>query len=179
MHESEKWKWSHSLLVTPWTAAHRAPPSMGFSRQESWNGLPFPSPEDLPDQGLNLGLPHCRQTFYHLSHQGSPICIHTYIYMYAYIYLSLIAWGLNCSMQDLHCIMCNLLLQCSDSLVVVHGLSSCGTQAYLLHGCGNLSSLTRNWTHNPCITRCILNHWTTKEVPILLPFYFKYFLILC
>ena len=32
------------LYVTPWTAAHQAPPSMGFSRQEYWNGLPFPSP---------------------------------------------------------------------------------------------------------------------------------------
>ena len=32
------------LLVTPWTAAHQAPPSMGFSRQEYWSGLPFPSP---------------------------------------------------------------------------------------------------------------------------------------
>ena len=32
------------LLVTPWTAAHQAPPSMGFSRQEYWNGLPLPSP---------------------------------------------------------------------------------------------------------------------------------------
>ena len=32
------------LLVTPWTAAYQAPPSMGFSRQEHWNGLPFPSP---------------------------------------------------------------------------------------------------------------------------------------
>ena len=32
------------LLVTPWTAAHQAPPSLGFSRQEHWSGLPFPSP---------------------------------------------------------------------------------------------------------------------------------------
>ena len=32
------------LLATPWTAAHQAPPSMGFSRQEYWSGLPFPSP---------------------------------------------------------------------------------------------------------------------------------------
>ena len=31
-------------LVTPWTAAHQAPPSLGFSRQEHWSGLPFPSP---------------------------------------------------------------------------------------------------------------------------------------
>ena len=34
------------LLATPWTAAHQAPPSMGFSRQEYWSGLPLPSPKD-------------------------------------------------------------------------------------------------------------------------------------
>ena len=45
---------------------------MGFSRQEYWSGLPFPSPGDLPDQGSNPGFPHCRQTLYHLSHQGRP-----------------------------------------------------------------------------------------------------------
>ena len=50
--------------------AYQVPPSMGFSRQENWSGLPFPSP-DLPDPGLNLDLPHCRQTLYRLSHQGS------------------------------------------------------------------------------------------------------------
>ena len=39
-------------LVTPWTVAHRVPLSMGFSRQEYWSGLPFPSPGDLPDPGI-------------------------------------------------------------------------------------------------------------------------------
>ena len=37
------------LFVTPWTVADQAPPSMGFSRQEYWSGVPFPSPGDLPD----------------------------------------------------------------------------------------------------------------------------------
>ena len=37
------------LFVTSWTIAYQASPSMGFSRQEYWNGLPFPSPRDLPD----------------------------------------------------------------------------------------------------------------------------------
>ena len=50
--------------------AYQAPLSMGFSRQEYWSGLPFPSPGQLPTQGLNPGLPHCRQTLHHLSHQG-------------------------------------------------------------------------------------------------------------
>ena len=40
------------LLATPWTVAHQAPPSMGFSRQECWSGLPFPSPGDLPHLGI-------------------------------------------------------------------------------------------------------------------------------
>ena len=39
-------------FVTPWTVACQAPLSMGFSRQESWSGLPFPSPGDLLDPGI-------------------------------------------------------------------------------------------------------------------------------
>ena len=42
-------------LCDPWTAAHQVPPSMGFSRQEYWSGLSFPSPGDLPDPGIEPG----------------------------------------------------------------------------------------------------------------------------
>ena len=45
------------LFATPWTIAHQAPPSMGFSRQEYWSGLPFPSPGDLPDPGIKPRSP--------------------------------------------------------------------------------------------------------------------------
>ena len=45
------------LFATPWAAASQAPPSMGFSRQEYWSGLPFPSPGDLPDPGIEPGSP--------------------------------------------------------------------------------------------------------------------------
>ena len=41
-----------SGFATPWTAALQAPLSMGFHRQEYWSGLPFPTPEDLPDPGI-------------------------------------------------------------------------------------------------------------------------------
>ena len=47
MHDSEKWKWSRSVMsdsATPWTAAYQAPSSMGFSRQEYWSGVPLLSP---------------------------------------------------------------------------------------------------------------------------------------
>ena len=42
---------------TPWTVAHQAPLSMEFSRQEYWSGLPFPSPGDLPDPGIEPRSP--------------------------------------------------------------------------------------------------------------------------
>ena len=74
------------LLVTPWAVTRLAPLSMGFPLQEYWRGLPFPSHSGSPAgtltltllqgifliQGLNLGLPHCRQILYYLSRQGSP-----------------------------------------------------------------------------------------------------------
>ena len=42
------------LFAIPWSVAHQAPLSMEFSRQEYWNGLPFPPPEDLPDPEIKL-----------------------------------------------------------------------------------------------------------------------------
>ena len=45
------------LFATPWTVAYRALPSIGFSRQEYWSGLPFPSPADLPKPGIEPKSP--------------------------------------------------------------------------------------------------------------------------
>ena len=45
------------LFATPWTVAYQASPSMGFFRQEYWSGLPFPSPGDLPDPGIEPRSP--------------------------------------------------------------------------------------------------------------------------
>ena len=45
------------LFATPWTVAYQALPSMGFSRQEYWSGVPFPSPGGLPDPGIKPGSP--------------------------------------------------------------------------------------------------------------------------
>ena len=45
------------LFATPWSVPYQAPPSMGFSRQEHWSGLPFPSPGDLPDPGIEPWSP--------------------------------------------------------------------------------------------------------------------------
>ena len=45
------------LFVTPWTIAYQVPPSMGFSKQEYWSRLPFSSPGDLPDPGIEPRSP--------------------------------------------------------------------------------------------------------------------------
>ena len=45
------------LFEIPLTVAYQAPPSMGFSRQEYWSGVPFPSPGDIPDPGIEPGSP--------------------------------------------------------------------------------------------------------------------------
>ena len=64
------------LLASPWTAAYQAPPSMGFSRQEYWSGVPLPSPD--VSKGINKDhYPHqaslfsfLGRAFWHRRHQG-------------------------------------------------------------------------------------------------------------
>ena len=48
---------SHQILCAPWTVTRQSPLSMEFSKQEYWSGLPFPSPGDLPDPGIEPGSP--------------------------------------------------------------------------------------------------------------------------
>ena len=73
-------KWSHLVMsdfATPWTIACKAPLSMGFSRQEYWSGLPFPSPGDLPNPGIEPGstcIIGRRFTLSYLSHLFSSCC---------------------------------------------------------------------------------------------------------
>ena len=62
---------SRQTLATPWIIAHQAPKSMEFSGKNTGVGFHFLLQEIFPTQGLNPGLPHCRQMLYHLSHQGS------------------------------------------------------------------------------------------------------------
>ena len=59
--------------VTPWTAVCQAPLSMGFSRQEYWNELPFPSPGDLLDPGMEPRPPHIAGRFFAIwATRGAP-----------------------------------------------------------------------------------------------------------
>ena len=58
--------------MTPWAIACAAPLFMGFIRQEYWSGLLFPSPEDLPDSGIEPKSPTLQADSLLLSHWGSP-----------------------------------------------------------------------------------------------------------
>ena len=60
-------------LVTPWTVACQAPLSMGFYRQEYWSGLPFASPGDLPNPGIEPGSPALQADSLLTELQGKPI----------------------------------------------------------------------------------------------------------
>ena len=60
-------------MSDPWTIAHQAHPSMEFSRQEYWTGLPFPSPGDLPDPGIRPGSPTLRADALPSEPPGNPM----------------------------------------------------------------------------------------------------------
>ena len=60
------------LFATPWTVAHQAPTSMGFSRQEYWSGLPFPSLGNLPDPGIEPASPALAGGFFTTELPGKP-----------------------------------------------------------------------------------------------------------
>ena len=60
------------LFATSWTVAHQAPLSMIFSRQEYWSGLPFPSPGDLPNPGIEPAYPALAGGFFTTELPGKP-----------------------------------------------------------------------------------------------------------
>ena len=60
------------LFVTPWTVANQAPLSMGFPRQEYWGGVPFPSPGNFPDPGIEPMSPALAGGFFTIEAPGKP-----------------------------------------------------------------------------------------------------------
>ena len=63
---------SDSLFAILWIVARQAPPTMGFSRQEYWSRLPFSSPGDLSDPGIELRSPTLRADILPSEPQGNP-----------------------------------------------------------------------------------------------------------
>ena len=71
--ESVSCSFVSELFVTPWTTAGQAPSSMGFSRQEYWNGLPVLSPGDLPNTGIEPWSPASKANSFSSESQGTPL----------------------------------------------------------------------------------------------------------
>ena len=153
------------LFVTSWTIAHQASLSMGFSRQEFWTGLPFHSPGNLPTQGSNPCLLHCKQVLYYWI-TGEALYLATERQMYACLYLNafkiiisilkffifvlliiyLAVLSLSCSAWNLR----SLLKHAGFFLVTACRIFSCGMQT-LSCSMWNHSSLNKDWTQAPCI----------------------------
>ena len=80
---------SRPTLATPWTVARLAPLSMGFSRQEYWSGLPFPSPGDLPDPGMKSRSPALQADSLPSELQGKPSCVFCIVSVYKLCFIEI------------------------------------------------------------------------------------------
>ena len=80
---------SYLTLCDPIDCSHQAPPSVGFSRQEYWSGLPFPTPGDLPDPEIEPRSPAFQSDSLPTELQGKPIYVNMYVdkHMHIYIYI--------------------------------------------------------------------------------------------
>ena len=76
--------------MTPWTVAHQAPLSMRFPWQESWSGLPFPSPGDLPDPGIKPTSSALASRFFTAKEPGKPIINDYFILIYPKLHFFII-----------------------------------------------------------------------------------------
>ena len=81
--------------MTPWTAALQAPPSMGFPRQEYWSGVPFPSPGDFPDKGIQPASPALAGRFF----TAEPLI---------FLLINIILWIFSCFLL-MESLACNIL----------------------------------------------------------------------
>ena len=135
------------LFVTLWTVAHQAPLSMGFSTQEYWSGLPFPSPGDILDPG-KPGSPALQVILYCLSHQGNPPEIQQELNVF------LLAQGLITEMKGIWDLFSNRIILGSSNRAGLHQCFT-GSQDWTLifSGCLLNEATPRFWV---CVSEAAL-----------------------
>ena len=133
------------LFATPWTVAYQAPRSMGFSRQEYWSGLPFPSPGDLPNPGIEPGSPALQTD----ALPSEPKC--------SYILYQLLLF--SCSVVSA---LCNFM-GCSPPASTALWIFQARILEWVAISFPEGPSQPRDQTRVSCIGRRILYHWATKE----------------
>ena len=132
------------LFVTPWTVACRAPLSIGFSRQEYWSGLPFPSSGHLPNQG-NKPRSSALQTF---SFTSAFSIYQALLLLLLSLYILSDSWN---------------SMDYSPPDSSVHGISQAGILEWVAISFSRGSSRPRDQTHFSCIQGRLFNLWATRE----------------
>ena len=89
------------LFATSWTVVHQTLLSMGFPRQEYWNGLPCPPPGDFPDPGIKLSSPALAGGFFTTEPPGKP-------YVHIYTHICNLYSRLPCPRNRQFCLSCSL-----------------------------------------------------------------------
>ena len=148
------------LFSTPWTVTHQAPLSLGFSRQEHWSGLPFPSPGDLPKPGMQPRSPALQADFLPSELPQKPKCGCMYVHYYSSHFVLRYTWP-----------MCACLLSRISHIRLFETLWTVACQAPLSMG----FSRQEYWSGLPCpppgdlpnpgikpsVSLCLL-HWTGR-----------------
>ena len=139
------------LFATLWTVAHQAPPSMGFSRKKYWSGLPFPSPRDLPNPGIE---PRDRTRVYRIGGR----CFNLWATREAKKRKKV---AQSCPT------LCNPM-DCSLPGSSVHGIFQARILEWVAISFSRGSSQTRDWTWVFCIVGRCFTIWATREVKVSL-----------
>ena len=134
------------LFATPWTVAYKAPPPMGFSRQEYWSGLPFSSPGDLPNPGIELGSPALHTDALPSEHTHTHTHTHIYIYIYTHIHI-------HAQLLQLCLTFCDPI-DCSLPGFSVHGILQIRLLEWVAIPSSRGSSLPKDRTQASCVS-CI------------------------
>ena len=144
------------LFAAPWTITLQAPLSMGFFRQEYYSGLPFPTPEDLPNPGIkptSLKSPELQANSLPSVPPGKLMPIwYWFLFVWFGFFVCLFCWLVFRLWWVFVAVLRLLLLQSTGSVVVVHRFSCPATW-------GTFIFQTRDWTQASYIGRWILNHW--------------------
>ena len=124
--------------MTPWTAAHQAPLSMGFCRQEYWSGLPFPSSGDLPEPEIKPWSPELQVDSLPTELPGTPF----YLFILATLGLRHFLWTFS------SCSEWELLSSCGAKFSHCGGFSNCRAQTLDTTGFRKVTTL-RPGSHAP------------------------------
>ena len=139
--------------ATPWTVAHQDPPSMGFSRQEYWSGLPFPSPGDLPGLGTEPRSPTLQADTVPSEPPGKP-------------QEKELKWSEVKSLS--HVRLCDPV-DCSPPSSSVHGILQARTLEWVAVSFSRGSSWPRDRTQVSHIAGRRFTLWATKEAQYGIP----------